>query len=406
MLAVQYIKSIPRYLMVRSLASRWSSISTGGLSCIQLVDLPSPSLPSEEWVSISPRLSGICGSDVATIQAKSSPYFSPFVSCPFVLGHEVVGTVQKVGAAVQGIGIGDRVVIEPSLSCRVRDITPACSQCTQGNCGTCENLLQGSLAPGLQTGYCQSTGGAWSAALVAHQFQIHQVPDLLSDEEAVLVEPFSCAIHAVLKAMPQPDQTALIIGCGAIGLLTIAALRALGFRGRLLAIAKYPHQAELAQMLGADQIFDANAKLYSEIQSALKLQKLEPELGKPVLIGGVDCTFDCVASSTTIDDALRFTRPQGTVVLVGMPAIPEGIDWSSLWFKELKFMGSYTYGTEVYQGEQIRTFTLAIQLMQQQSELLSRLITGYYRLPAYRQALHTAMRPGTSKAIKTVFDFR
>ncbi|MEG4533977.1 alcohol dehydrogenase catalytic domain-containing protein [Microcoleus sp. D2_18a_D3] len=406
MLAIRYVKSIPRYLMVRSLAPYWQDVSTGALSCIELAEIPVPALPNAEWVRISPRLSGICGSDLSTIQAQGSPYLSPFVSCPFVFGHEIVGTVAEIGAKVTGIALGDRVVIEPALSCRIRGIEPTCRQCQQENYGTCENLTQGHIAPGLQTGYCQSTGGGWSSALVAHQLQIYPVPETLSDEEAVLMEPFSCAIHAVLKVMPTAPQTVLVIGCGLIGLLTIAALRSLGFEGKLLVIAKYPHQAELAKTLGADQIFPTDKLLYTQLRQALDCQIFYPELGKPVLTGGADCSFDCVASSTSIDDALRFTRSQGNVILVGMPSIPQGIDWTAIWFKELHIRGSYAYGLETYQGAKMRTFDLAIKIIQQQSGLLSRLVTGHYPLQKYQTALHAAMNPGKSKAIKTVFDLR
>ncbi|MCY7393078.1 MAG: zinc-binding dehydrogenase [Leptolyngbyaceae cyanobacterium CAN_BIN12] len=283
---------------------------------------------------------------------------------------------------------------------------PLCSQCVEGNYGLCENLTQGHIAPGLQMGYCRDTGGGWSSALVAHPFQVHQVPETLSDEEAVLIEPFSCALHAVLKVKPDANQTVMVIGCGAIGLLTIAALRMIGFTGRLLAIAKYPHQAQIAEKLGASQILQPDATLYQQVCAAVGTQLLQPELGKPVLPGGVDCTFDCVANSTTIDDALRLTAPGGKVVLVGMPAVPKEVDWCTIWFKELHVLGAYAYGTETYQGERIRTFTLALQLIQQQLGLLTSLITGYFPLAEYRAAINIALHPGSSAAIKTVFDLR
>lgn len=406
MLAIRYTKSIPRYLMVRSLTPYWTEIGTGNFSLIQLTDIPEPPLPGADWVRIRPRLSGICGSDLATIQAQGSVYFSPFVSCPFVFGHEVVGDVTEVGAAVEGIQIGDRVTIEPALGCQVRGISPACPMCAQGNYANCENITRGHIAPGMQTGYCQSTGGGWSHALVAHQSQVHRVPESLSDEEAVLIEPFSCAIHAVLKADLQADQTVLVLGCGAIGVLTLAAIRALEFQGRVVAIAKYPHQGDIAQTLGADSVLYAGSELYPQMRDVLNTQAFQPELGKPVFTGGADCTFDCVTSSTTLDDALRFTRPHGKVVLVGMPAVPRGVDWTSIWFKQLQAIGAYAYGIETYRGERIRTFTLAMQLMQQLQGQLRCLITGCYKLQDYRAALNAAMHPSRSKAIKTLFDLR
>lgn len=403
MQAIQYTKNIPRYLLTRALAPYWNEIGSSPVSLIQLVDTAPPALPGAEWVRVRPLLSGICGSDLSTIQAKGSPAFSPFVSCPFVLGHEVVGIVTEVGAAVTEVGVGDRVVIEPALHCRVRGIQPLCQPCQRGRYGNCEHITQGTLAAGMQTGFCRTTGGGWSASLVAHQLQIHKVPATLANRAAVLTEPLSCAIHAVLKAMPlEENQTVLVMGCGTIGLLTIAALRGLGFAGRVVAIAKYSHQAELAEQLGATLGFPADNYLYNRLTEAFQMQRFQPELGKPVLLGGVDCTFDCVASATTLDDALRFTRAGGKIVLVGMPVAARDIDWSLLWFKELQLVGAYTYGMELYQGQQISTFELAFRVLEAQQDILQRLVTGEYPLQDYRTALRVALDPGNSKSIKTV----
>jgi L-iditol 2-dehydrogenase len=405
MLAISYIKSVPLYLLVRALAPKFPQISTSFLSSLQLGKVTPPTLPGKEWIRINTRLSGICGSDISTIKAKGSFYLSPFVSFPFVLGHEVVGTVSEVGSSVSKIQVGERVVIEPNLSCEVRGIF-SCPQCQKGNYGNCENVTLGDIAPGLQTGYCQTTGGGWSSELVAHQSQVHRVPDKLSDEEAVLIEPFSCAIHGVLKANLQGDETIIVIGCGVIGLLTIAAIRALGYKSRVLAIAKYPHQEELAQILGADYVFRYSKNIHQDISTFLDTKIFQPNFGKPVLASGVDCTFDCVATSNSIDDSFRLTRANGKVVLVGMPAIPQGIDWTAMWYKELQIIGAYTCSTEIYQGEKIRTFTLALRLMKQQDGLLKGLVTGHYKLQDYRQALKSAMNSKQSKSIKAVFDLR
>ena len=298
--AIQYMKSVPRYLMVRMLGGRWARLRTGPLSCIRLAEVPEPELPAPEWVRIRPRLSGVCGSDLATISAKGSPYFSPFVSCPFVFGHEVVGETME----------GARVVIEPSLSCTVRGLEP-CHQCAVGNYGNCEQITKGVISAGIQTGYCRDTGGGWSRSLVAHPFQVHSVPEGLSDEEAVLIEPFACALHAALRGRPEDGATVLVMGCGSIGLLTIAALRAVGSRCRIVAVARYPHQEEAAQRLGADEVLGAGRDLYSAICKATGAERHQPELGKPVLVGGAEVVFDCVGSATAIDDALRFTRAKG-----------------------------------------------------------------------------------------------
>ena len=120
----------------------------------------------------------------------------------------------------------------------------------------------------------------------------------------------------------------LILGCGTIGLLTIAALRAVGCRCRILAAARYPHQQAFARALGADKIIGADHTLYDAICADTNAERYQPEIGRPTFIGGVDTTFDCVGSARTIDDALRLTRARGNVVVVGMPGIPSGVDWT------------------------------------------------------------------------------
>jgi len=145
---------------------------------------------------VRPRLAGICGSDLATVDGQSSRYFEPIVSFPFVPGHEIVGTTAD----------GARVVVEPVLGCAARDVTPPCPACAGGSLGRCEHLTLGHLKPGLQTGYCADTGGGWGRMLVAHRSQLVPVPDSMTDTRAVLVEPLACAIHAVRRARIEFDD--------------------------------------------------------------------------------------------------------------------------------------------------------------------------------------------------------
>ncbi|MBI1923887.1 alcohol dehydrogenase catalytic domain-containing protein [Candidatus Poribacteria bacterium] len=406
MQAIQYIKSVPRYLIVRLLGKRWNWLYTSGAACIRLSELDAPKLPTPDWVKIKTRFSGICGSDLATITAKGSPYFSPFTSSPFVLGHEVVGEIAEVGSRVEGYEVGERVVIEPVLSCAIRGIEPLCYQCQRGQFANCENITRGNISAGIQTGYCRDTGGGWSPYFLAHRNQLHRVPDDLSDEIAVLIEPFACALHAVLKAELQGADEILIIGAGTMGLLTTAAIRGLGKANRILIVAKYPHQQKLARELGADEILSHGKELYAHFCRLTRAESYQPELGKPVLLGGVHVTFDCVASDSTIDDALRLTRAGGRVMLVGMPSIPKNIDWTSIWYKELKVTGTYTYGLETYEGEQIRTFALGIRLLQQMGARLLPLIGEQFPLKNYRRAIQAALHTGKSGSVKTVFDLR
>jgi threonine dehydrogenase-like Zn-dependent dehydrogenase len=116
---------------------------------LALVDDDPPALPGPDWVTIKPRLAGICGSDLSTVDGTSSRYFEPIVSFPFVPGHEVVADGPD----------GARVVVEPVLGCVTRAIDPPCPACARGDLGNCERLAYGLLEPGLQTGFCCDTGG-------------------------------------------------------------------------------------------------------------------------------------------------------------------------------------------------------------------------------------------------------
>ncbi len=240
MLALQYKKSVPRYLLMRAGAKRVKNLDTSRVSPLQLVNVPEPKLPTSEWVRVRPLLSGICGSDLGTLSAESSPYFSPITSPPFVMGHEVVGEVVKDNS---GFSTGERVVVEPALGCGTRGISPPCAYCASGRYALCVNVTRGDISPGIQTGFCGDTGGGWSeGTLVAHPLQLHRVPEDVPDEAAVAIEPLACAVHAALRASPGLEETTLVIGAGNVGLFVVAALRNITNAGRILCVAKHGRQ--------------------------------------------------------------------------------------------------------------------------------------------------------------------
>ncbi len=128
----------------------------------------------------------------------------------------------------------------------------------RGDLGNCERIAFGDLEPGLQTGFCCDTGGGWSTQMVAHPSQLHPVPDDMTDEAAVMVEPTACAIHGALAATRDTDATTVVvIGSGTLGLLTVAALRRFTVgRPRSSSAAKHPAQREWARELGATSVVE------------------------------------------------------------------------------------------------------------------------------------------------------
>jgi threonine dehydrogenase-like Zn-dependent dehydrogenase len=406
MKALLYRKSVPRYALLKLLGPRIRGLYTSGVSPLALLDVPPPALPTRRWVRVTPRLSGICGSDLATLCATGSPYLAPVTSMPFVMGHEVVGTIVELGDEVEGWRLGERVVIHPALGCRVRGVHPLCAACRSGSDALCRNVMRGDIAPGIQTGFCRDTGGAFGESLVAHESQLFRAPEEVSDRAAVLIEPLACALHGVLRAPVSKGQTVLVIGCGAIGLLTVAALRAVGGGARIVAVAKHEHQRRWAKELGADELLPAGGAVerrYASWGAALDADVLDPELGKPMVVGGADVTFDCAASSISIDDGLRFTRSGGTFVLVGMPGVPTRVDWTPMWFKELTVRAAYAYGPERCGDTTRDTFDLAIELMCRFGPRVEGLVGEPYPLTAYRAAFRSAIDTGGSGVAKTTF---
>lgn len=401
MLALRYSKSVPRYLLMRAGAKRLKNLETSRFSPLRLEEVPEPGLPTPDWVRIRPLLSGICGSDLGTIASETSPYFSPITSPPFVLGHEVVGAVAEDSG---GFRAGERVVLEPALGCEVRGMNPPCPSCAGGQYALCLNVAKGDIAPGIQTGTCRDTGGGWTeGTLVAHPSQLHRVPDDLPDEAAVAVEPLACAVHAALKLDPGPDDTALVVGAGSVGLFTVAALEQLTGAGRIICVAKHDRQRKEALRLGADEVVHPR-ETYKALPALLGTEVYETEIGKPVVMGGADKVLECVGTAATVEDALRLTRPGGEVALVGMPSARSCLDLSALWYKEISLAGAYAYGVEEYHGARVRSFELAIAMAPEIG--LASMVGPRFRLEEYREAIAAARSSGREGHVKVVFDHR
>ncbi len=386
---------------MRAASKRIKGLETGRLSPLQLEEIPEPALPTPEWVRVKPLLSGICGSDLGTLSSENSPYFSPITSPPFVLGHEVFGVVAEDKG---GFRAGERVVLEPALGCAVRGVDPPCPFCATGRYALCLNVAKGNVAPGIQTGFCRSTGGGWSeGTLVAHPSQLHRIPDTLPDEAAVAIEPFACAVHAAVKAEPGPEETAVVIGAGSVGLLTVAALGRLTEAGRIICVAKHARQREEALRLGADEVVHPK-ETYTTLPKLLGTEVYRPELGKPVVMGGAEKVFECVGTPGTIEDALRLTRPGGNVTFVGMPGQRSSLDLTALWYKEISLSGAYAYGVEDYRGERVKSFELALRVAPDLE--LERLVGPPFKLAEYREAIAAARSAGREGHVKVVFDHR
>ena len=385
--ALEFSRKEARYVAaaITSRVRPGSGATTGPLA---LVEAPDVELPGPGWHRVHTRLAGICGSDLATVDGKSSRYFEPWVSFPFIPGHEVVGQRDD----------GVRVVLEPVLGHAARGFEPPFPDAAPGDGDDYRHLVSGDLEPGIQTGYCASTGGGWSTGFVAHDSQLHVVPDELSDEAAVMIEPAAVGIHAALKARISDGQTVAILGAGTMGLMALAAVRHFTPAATVIMGAKYPEQTNLARSLGADMVVAPR-----ELPRAVRRASGSFMIGDD-LSGGADVVIDAVGTAASVDEAVGTARPRGRVVLVGMPG-KVSMDLTALWHRETELVGAYTYGTETLADESSRrTFDMAMELVAQAD--LARLVSATYPLEDYEQALSHAASAGSRGAIKVCFDLR
>jgi len=406
MLALQYRKSVPRYVWVKLVGGRFPGALTAPGGFLHLTQVPEPSLPTASWVRIRPSLSGICGSDLGAVAGKSSIYLSAFTSFPFVPGHEVVASVVETGPAVSSVSVGERVVLEPALGCAARGFSGLCHPCRDGHYANCERVTQGDVSAGVQTGYCRDTGGGWGSELVAHESQLHVVPGSVPDEAAVMTEPLSCAMHSVLEAQLPEGARVLVVGSGTIGLLTVAALEALAPTATVVAVAKYAHQKELATALGAEHVVPPGEKGYEQLAKLSGGSSYSLPIGKPAVLGGFDATFECTGSASGVEDAMRWTRSQGQLVITGMPSVNK-IDLTPIWYQELRVNGAYAYSMETNGTGKVKTFQLALDMLSKDGwgDRLATLVRHRFSLKQHRKAITTAMRSGRSGAVKAVFEF-
>ena len=407
MKAIRFNLTIPRYVVGKLAEKIYPPLLWRGISCTSYQEVPEPELPGPEWVKVNTHLAGICGTDTGTIYLHTSTYYEPFSSSPFTLGHENVGVIAEVGAEVTGWQVGDRVIVEPTLWCAPRGFAEEdwCEYCQRGEVNRCENIASGNLAPGVATGSCADTGGSWSRAFTAHRTQLYHVPDSVSDENALLVEPFVCGLHAALQNMPDDEETVLILGAGTIGLMQLAGLRAAGSKAHIIITARYPFQAQAAERLGASEVL-IGGDLYQQIAERTSGKVYTPIMGKRVLVGGVDQTFECVGNDSALDDALRLTRAGGKVVVVGVPGIAKGIDWAVIFDNELTVKASYIYHhAEQWRGERRTTFDIALEMMAAGELDLGWMVNRRYALADYDRALSEVGEKKTHPIIKAVFEF-
>jgi len=269
----------------------------------RLTDMPIED-PGPGEVQVRIEAVGVCGSDLHAY-SEGAVGSTPNVY-PMVLGHEPAGRIVKTGPGVTGLAAGDRGALEPALYCY------HCEFCLSGHHNVCANIrfLSNPHLPGFFRELVNLP--------VANFLPIRAG---MSFNEAALAEPLAIALHSVRLASIRPGETVAVIGAGPIGLLTIAALRALR-AGRVWAIEPLVHRRELAREIGAD----------AAIEPGEAVQEILSVTGQR----GVDCALDCAAGEHTTSQAIQLTRSAGRVALTGIHSTPMvSMDGSAMRRKEL-----------------------------------------------------------------------
>src|SRR5664279_2386523 len=308
---------------------------------MKLVEMDEPGFFLPDWVVTKPRLTGICGSDSKQVFMDWGEVRSPdnpmkgFFSLPQVLGLEVVADVVALGPEAEGLEVGDRVVLNPWLTCGPRGIEPHCPACAAGDLSQCWSFGKGDLAPGIHTGMCKDVPGGFGELMPAHDSMLFKIPDSISDEQAVFADPFAVSLHGITRHPPQPGSKVLVYGAGALGTSAVAILRALYPDVEVMAVARFDAQRKLAESLGAQTVAPEPREALIETVVAWSGGVLQPADGLPMAFpGAIDVVYDTIGAAETLEVGARVLRARGTLVKLGMHG-PARWEDTPVYFKEI-----------------------------------------------------------------------
>ena len=379
---------------------------------MRLMEVDDPPFLGPDWMVLRPRLTGICGSDAKQVfmdfgedVARDNP-MGDFFSMPQVLGHEVVADVVALGPDVEGVDVGDRVVLNPWLSCRPRGIDPQCPACDAGDLSLCWNFAKGRVAPGIHSGTSRDATGGYADLMPAHDSMVFRVPDGIADEVAVFADPFAVSLHSVTRHPPPPGGKVLVYGAGALGTTATAVLRALHPDVEVMVVARFAAQAALARKLGAVVVAHEPRRALIEEAAAWSGGVLCGSDGLPMAYpGGIDVVYDTVGRAETFEVSVRLFKARGTLMKAGVHG-PSRWEWTPLYFKEISWVGSNAFGVEEVDGKRQHGIRHYLDLVADGRVDLTGMLTHTFPLDRWRDAFVTIATQGDTGAIKVAIDQR
>ncbi|KAL8247992.1 hypothetical protein R6Q59_009208 [Mikania micrantha] len=339
-----------------------------GIKNIQIQPYNLPTLGPDD-VKVQIKALGICGSDVHHFKNLRVANF--IVKKPMVIGHECAGIIKDIGSNVKSLAIGDRVALEPGISCQT------CNLCKNGTYNLCKKMKFFGSPP---------TNGSLANQVVHPANLVFKLPDNVSLEEGAMCEPLSVGVHACRRAGVNPDTKVLIFGAGPIGLVTMLAARAFGAPRVVIADVDC-NRLSIAKELGADGTILVSSNIQDVDEEILKIHNVMGE--------GVDISFDCVGFDKTMSTALTATRAGGKVCLVGLGQSEMTIPLVAAAAREVDLIGIFRYRN---------TWPLCIELLRTGKIDVKPLITHRYKFTQedVERAFETSAKGG--KAIKVMFN--
>jgi len=334
---------------------------------LEMADVPTPE-PRADEVLIRVAACGICGSDVHGYDGSSGRRIPPLV-----MGHEAAGTIEIAGSAVNTFVPGDRVTFDSTVYCG------ECANCRRGDINLCDRRQ----VLGVSCGDYRRAG-AFAEFVAVPARILHRLPDNLPFAEAAMLEAVAVAIHAVNLAEISSNTTALVIGAGTIGILTVQALRAAGCT-RVFVTDVDANRLQMARQLGATEILLSDESLNNKI-----LRVTDGE--------GVDVALEAVGRNETVALAIDAVRKGGVVVLVGNITPSVNLPLQKVVTRQIRLQGSCASAGEYPQAIRwmasgairVKPLITAIAPLEEGSRWFERL---YAREP---NLLKIVLTPGTS----------
>jgi len=281
-----------------------------GYNQLSYDEVPEPVVRSDE-VLVAVRACGICGSDVHGMDGSTGRRRPPII-----MGHEAAGVITRVGERVHGWSIGERVTFDSTIYCG------ACAFCRRGEVNLCNHRRVLGVS-------CEDyrQPGAFADFVAVPQHILYRLSDAISFEHAALIEPFTIALHAVRRKPANVNDTAVIIGCGMIGLALLQMTKLAGF-GRIFVVDTAPDRLAQAASLGAHETINS-----AKVDALSEILRLTGD-------GGANQAFEAVGVAATVDLAVRSACKGGLVVLVGNVAAHVELPLQLVVTRELSLFGS------------------------------------------------------------------